>query len=114
MLVILLFFILEFLSGVKYLIILKYYFDVFVLYSSAIQNECLNSFTQISKGEIHAFANAFRLPKLTSYKKIQLNYNFNSKHFCVKSNWAQLWPFVLVRRPFFSLHNTEVHLKQML
>lgn len=38
MLVILLFLFLEFLSGVKYLIILKYYFDVFVLHSSAIQN----------------------------------------------------------------------------
>ncbi len=38
MLVILLFVLLEFLSGVKYLIILKYYFDVFVLYSSDIQN----------------------------------------------------------------------------
>ncbi len=79
MLVILLFVLLEFLSGVKYLIILKYYFDVFVLYSSDIQNWMLEFFYSDFQGEMHACANAFRLPKLTSYKNFQLNYNFNLK-----------------------------------
>lgn len=74
----------------KYLIILKYYFDVFVLYSSAVEIECLNSFTQTSEEKIHAFCKCISTFKghhglhFSSYKSIQFNSNSNLKDFRVK------------------------------